>query len=194
MSWVKFSNAKTDFLVRNILKGFFFLAILVLLFYIFRKGTTEEDRLLWFGPIYNNPYLVLAVFLGSEIVFGIIPPEVFMLWSMETGYLGPYFLSIGTLSLISYGAGFLNFTIGKYLIGKVSWLRGEGKYLKKYRAMFEQYGSYLVIVAAITPIPFSAVALLAGAGGMDKTIYLLYSLFRILRYFVFAYILWLIWA
>jgi len=190
MKWIRFSNEKTDFLVRNILKGFFFLAILVLLFYLLRKGTTEEDRMLWFGSIYNNPMLVLALFVGSEIMFGIIPPEIFMLWSMETGYLGPYFLSIGTLSLISYAAGFLNFTIGKFLKGKVSWLNGDNKYLKKYQRMFEKYGSYLVIVASVTPIPFSAVALLAGAGGLDKTKYLLNSLFRILRYFVYAYILW----
>ncbi|MCH6235352.1 YqaA family protein [Cognataquiflexum rubidum] len=190
MKWIRFSNEKTDFLVKNILKGFFFLAVLVLIFYLLRKGTTEEDRMLWFGSIYNNPMLVLAVFVGSEIIFGIIPPEIFMLWSMETGYLGPYFLSIGTLSLISYAAGFLNFTIGKFLKGKVSWLNGDNKYLKKYHKMFDQYGGYLVIVASVTPIPFSAVALLAGAGGLDKTKYLLNSLFRILRYFVYAYILW----
>lgn len=190
MPWIKFSNEKTGFLVRNILKGFFFLTILILIFYILRRGTTEEDRLLWFGSIYNNPYLVLAVFVGSEIVFGIIPPEIFMLWSMETGFLGPYFLSIGTLSLISYGAGFLNFTLGKMLKENSKWLNSKNKYLIKYREMFDQYGSYLVIVASITPIPFSAVALLAGAGGLNKTIYLLYSLFRILRYFVYAYILW----
>lgn len=190
MSWIKFSNEKTNFLVRNILKGFFFLALLVLVFYLLRMGTTEEDRMEWFGPIYSNPLLVLTVFIGSEIIFGIIPPEIFMLWSMETGYLGPYFLSIGTLSLISYGAGFLNFTLGKFLKEKVEWLNSKNKYLKKYRLMFDQYGSYLVIVASVTPIPFSAVALLAGAGGMNRTIYLLYSLFRILRYFVYAYILW----
>jgi len=190
MKWIRFSNEKTDFLVKNILKGFFFLAVLVLIFYLLRKGTTEEDRMLWFGSIYNNPMLVLAVFVGSEIIFGIIPPEIFMLWSMETGYLGPYFLSIGTLSLISYAAGFLNFTIGKFLKGKVSWLNGDNKYLKKYHKMFDQYGGYLVIVASVTPIPFSAVSLLAGAGGLDKTKYLLNSLFRILRYFVYAYILW----
>ena len=70
------------------------------------------------------------------------------------------------------------------------WLNSKNKYLIKYREMFNQYGSYLVIVASVTPIPFSAVALLAGAGGLNKTIYLLYSLFRILRYFVYAYILW----
>jgi membrane protein YqaA with SNARE-associated domain len=190
MKWIRFSNEKTDFLVRNILKGFFFLAILILVFYLLRSGTSEEDRLVWFGSIYNNPYLVLAVFVGSEIIFGIIPPEIFMLWSMETGFLGPYFLSIGTLSLISYGAGFLNFTLGKMLKENSKWLNGKNKYLIKYKEMFDQYGSYLVIVASVTPIPFSAIALLAGAGGLNKTIYLLYSLLRILRYFVYAYILW----
>lgn len=190
MFWIKFSDEKTRFLLINLLKGFFFLALLILAFYLLQTGTTEENRMEWFGPIYSNPLLVLTLFICSEIIFGIIPPEVFMLWSMETGYLGPFFLSIGTLSLISYGAGFLNFTLGKFLKEKVQWLNSKNKYLKKYRQMFDQYGSYLVIVASVTPIPFSAVSLLAGASGMNRTIYLLYSLFRILRYFAYAYILW----
>ncbi|MFD2200125.1 VTT domain-containing protein [Shivajiella indica] len=181
---------KGKFLIENILKGLLYLGILVALFFLIRQNFTEEQRLEWFGSIYNNPKLVMTVFVGSEILFGIVPPEVFMLWSLETGWIGPYFTSIGILSVISYCAGFFNFTIGQLINHHSSFMQSKNKYMSKYRSMFSKYGSYLVVVASVSPIPFSAIALLGGAGGMSRREYLLYSLWRILRFFVYAYIIW----
>lgn len=56
--------------------------------------------------------------------------------------------------------------------------------------LFEQYGAFLIIVASVSPLPFSAIALLSGAGGLERSTYLKYSLLRIVRFFVYAYILW----
>jgi membrane protein YqaA with SNARE-associated domain len=181
---------KGKFLIKNVLKGFFYLGLLVVLFFILRQIFTEEQRLEWFGSIYNNPKLVMTLFVGSEILFGIIPPEVFMLWSLETGWLGPYFVSIGILSVISYCAGFFNFTLGQFINHNSSFLQSKNKFIIKYRTMFSKYGAYMVIVASVSPIPFSAIALLGGAGGLARKEYLLYSLLRIVRFFVYAYIIW----
>jgi membrane protein YqaA with SNARE-associated domain len=181
---------KGKFLLKNILKGFLYLGVLVILFFIIRESFSEEQRLEWFGSIYNSPKLVMTIFVGSEILFGIIPPEIFMLWSLETGWIGPYFVSIGILSVISYGAGFFNFSMGKLINQKSSFLKSQNKFISKYRTMFFKYGAYMVIVASVSPIPFSAIALLGGAGGMARKEYLLYSLLRIVRFFVYAYIIW----
>lgn len=166
------------------------MGILVIIFFIIRESFSEEQRLEWFGSIYNSPKLVMTIFVGSEILFGIIPPEIFMLWSLETGWIGPYFVSIGILSVISYGAGFFNFSMGKLINQRSSFLKSKNKFISKYRTMFFKYGAYMVIVASVSPIPFSAIALLGGAGGMAKKEYLLYSLLRIVRFFVYAYIIW----
>lgn len=187
-------SEKGAFLIRNILKGFLYLAILVLVFFLIQKSFTEQERLEWFGEIYNNPVLVLSVYVGSEVLFGIIPPEVFMLWSLKTGYLGAYFFSIGILSVISYAAGLFNYTIGGLINHKSRIGQRDYKIITKYRDLFLKYGAHLVVVASVSPIPFSAISLLAGAGGLERNKYLLFSLFRIVRFFVYAYIIWKIEA
>jgi hypothetical protein len=189
MIWDKFLNKKNKFLISNILKGFLAFSIFVFFLFLLRNNYSEADRLAWVGPIYDKPKWIMAFFVGSEILFGIIPPEIFMLWSLQTSYLGPYFLSIGFLSLISYGAGFLNFMLGRFLKSKIEWLNSRSKFISKYRNLFAEKGGQLVIVAAISPLPFSAISLLSGAGGLSKRVYLVNSLFRFARFFVYAYFL-----
>ncbi|WP_162342391.1 VTT domain-containing protein [Cyclobacterium salsum] len=180
---------RRQFLLNNLLKGLFYLVLLVGVFLLLRQFSTEDQRYAWFGSIYDNAVLVISLFVLSEIFFGIIPPEVFMLWSLETGMIGPYFFSIAILSLISYGAGFLNFNIGRWIRDK-NWInRARFPRLKKYMRLFEKFGGYLVVVASLTPLPFSAISLLSGIGGLLPRKYLLLSLFRILRYFLYALIL-----
>jgi len=134
----------------------------------------------------------MLVFVGSEILFGIIPPEIFMLWSFETGWIGPYFFSVGILSIISYAAGYLNYNVGRLIKHNSGFLKSRNKFVRKYVNLFTKYGGFLVIVASVSPLPFSAIALLSGAGGLDRSTYIKYSLLRIVRYFAYAYILWLV--
>ncbi|MCS5491792.1 hypothetical protein [Algoriphagus limi] len=176
------------------LRGFLYLGLLVILFFLIREAFSEQERLEWFGSIYTDPYLVMTVFIGSEILFGIIPPEIFMLWSLETGLIGPYFWSIGLLSVISYAAGYLNFNIGLTINHRSNILKSKTKFVQKYLDLFKRFGAFMVIVASISPLPFSLIALLGGTAGLEKRKYYLYSLFRILRYFAYAYVLWLIQA
>ncbi len=183
---------RTSFLIKNLLKGFLYLAILLGLFFILKQYYSEQERQEWFGAIYNNPHLVMSIFVASEILFGVIPPEVFMLWSLETGWIGSYFISIGMLSVISYAAGYFNFRIGLFINDRSNVLKTRNRFIQKYIVLFKEYGAFLVIVAAISPIPFSLIALLGGTAGLTKRKYLLFSLLRIVRFFVYAYVLWLI--
>jgi len=182
-------NEKSRFLVKNILRGFLYLAILIFAFLLIKNIIGEEQRELWFGGIYDNPPMVLSVFVASELLFGIIPPEVFMLWSLETSHMGAYLLSIGILSIISYGAGFVNFSIGRLLKNNGKIMQIKNRLLKKQIYLFKKYGAFLIIVAAVSPVPFSATALLCGAGGMAPRAYLLYSLLRIVRFYVYGIVL-----
>lgn len=181
---------KRNFLIRQLLRGLLFLAFLIGLFLMFNKIFPEELRERWFSSIYDNTKLVIAVFVGSEILFGIIPPEVFMLWAFRTGHLGNYYLSIGVLSIISYFAGSFNFFLGRRIKDTLLFIKIRRLWLRKSLLLFEKYGEYLVIVASVTPIPFSAIALLSGAGNLDPRKYLKYSLWRIVRFFVYAFILY----
>ncbi|MEX2569648.1 MAG: VTT domain-containing protein [Cyclobacteriaceae bacterium] len=187
---IKPVNEKRYFLISNLLKGIFYLILVLVVFLLLRKFSSEEQRYAWFGSIYNNLPLVMALFVSSEILFGIIPPEVFMLWSLETRLLGDYFMSIGYLSLISYAAGFLNFNFGKWVKNKDFIRKTKWPWVRKYLGLFKKYGAYLVVVGSITPLPFSAVALFCGMGNLNSKKYLWFSLLRIVRFFVYALVLW----
>ncbi|MFC4870448.1 VTT domain-containing protein [Negadavirga shengliensis] len=178
------------FLIKNIGRGFLYLAILVGVFLVFRHFSSEEERYIWFGSIYDNVPLVMGVFIMSEILFGIIPPEAFMLWAFETNHIGNFTVSMGILSLISYTAGFVNFTIGRLIKDKGIILRLRFRWIKRYLILFEKYGAYLVIVASVSPLPFAAIALLCGAGNMDQRRYLWFSLLRIVRIYFYGAIIY----
>lgn len=184
------ASEKRNFLIQQLLRGLLFLAVLIGLFLIFNRLFPAELREQWFGSIYDNTQLVITVFVGSEILFGIIPPEVFMLWAFRTGHLGSYYLSIGVLSIISYSAGAFNYFLGRMIKDTLLFIKIRRLWLRKSMLLFEKYGEYLVIVASVTPIPFSAIALLSGAGNLDPRKYLKYSLWRIVRFFVYAFVLY----
>jgi membrane protein DedA with SNARE-associated domain len=181
---------KRNFLINQLLRGLLFLAVLIGLFLIFKNVFPQELRERWFGSIYDNTKLVIAVFVGSEVLFGIIPPEVFMLWAFRTGHLGSYYLSIGVLSLISYLAGCFNFFLGRQIKNTLLFVKIRRLWLRKSLLLFEKYGGYLVLVASVTPLPFSAIALLSGAGNLEPSKYLRYSVWRIVRFFVYAFVLY----
>ena len=183
---------KIRFFVTQLLKGFLYFAILVGIFFLVQKALPEAQRAALFGKIYDNPALVLTVYALSEIFFGIIPPEVFMLWSFRTGYLGPYFFSVGIMGIASYAIGFFNFKIGQLINHRTKLAQSQHRLVRKYLDLFGKYGAFMVVVAALTPVPFSAISLLSGSGGVGQKKYLLYSLTRILRYFIYGYILWMV--
>ncbi|WP_245189575.1 VTT domain-containing protein [Lunatimonas salinarum] len=181
---------RRTFLIRQILKGLFFLAVLIIGFLVFEKAFPANEREVWFGSIYDNISLVLSIFITSEVLFGIIPPEVFMLWALRTGHLGQYFIAIGILSLISYLAGAFNFNLGRWIRNTRFFVRIRRTWLQNSLLQLQRYGGYLIVVAALTPLPFSAIALLSGAGNVDSRTYYINSLWRIVRYFVYALILY----
>lgn len=183
-------SQKHRFLIRSILKGLLGFVILILLLHLVRFNFTESERFAWMQPLYERPRLVMVLFFASELLFGLIPPELFMLWAMQTKFLGTYSWSILLMSICSYGIGAFNFSVGRLLKDRLDWLHSRSGFVRKYQALFSKYGEELVIVAATSPLPFSLISLLSGAGGMGRRKYLLNSLYRFPRYFLYAYMLW----
>ena len=62
-----------------------------------------------------------------------------------------------------------------------------GKYERKINA----YGWLVIVVAAITPLPFSATCAVIGAVGFNRNKYLFYSSARFIRYAIYGFFIWL---
>jgi membrane protein DedA with SNARE-associated domain len=188
METIKEEN-KYRFLFRNLFRGLLILGVFILAFILFKKFD-GADYFEWLEPVYSNPFLVYLIYSISEIFFGIFPPEVFMAWGLKQGDGSSYVLIITILMLISYAAGWINFLVGLAFrqLSTIRWL--IRKYLKKYVIYLHRFGGFLIIVAAVTPIPYAAVCLIVGTVNYSKRKFFLYTLFRLARFIVYAYIVW----
>lgn len=177
------------FLIKNLLRGFLWLAIIVAGYVLARKylDFSLESIL---GPVYDQPKVVYSIFLASEVVFGIIPPEFFMIWSLRSGVLSHYIDNIIALALISYFAGIIGFMIGQYLNNTRFYKEMKKRVFGKFEMHLNNYGGFLVVVAALTPIPFSGIAMLVGSVHYSFRKYLWFSLFRFARFLVYSIIIW----
>ena len=142
------------------------------------------------GPVYEQPFIVYLIFLASEVIFGIIPPEFFMIWSLRAEILSRYIENIVSLSLISYAAGVIGFLIGQYLNRTAFFKATKKRIFGKFEKHLNHYGGFIVVVAAVTPLPFSGIAMLVGSVKYSFKKYLYFSLFRFARFLVYSIIIW----
>lgn len=180
---------RNRFLIRNLLKGFLWLAIIVAGYLFLRKNYdfTLETVL---GPFYDVPSVIYSIFLLSEVIFGIIPPEFFMIWSLRTEVLMNYVNNIIALSVISYIAGVIGFGVGAYLKNTRFYRIMKVRVFGKFEKHLNYYGGFLVVVAALTPLPFSGIAMLVGSVHYPFKKYLWVSLFRFVRFVAYGIVIW----
>lgn len=177
------------FLLKNLLRGLLWLAVIVVAFIYARKNYDFSLETI-LGPVYDQPTVIYLIFLASEVIFGILPPEFFMIWSLRSGVLINYINNIIALSTISYIAGVIGFGIGVYLKNTQFYKGMKKRVFGKFEKHLNMYGGFLVIVAALTPLPFSGIAMLVGSVHYPFKKYLWFSLFRFLRFLVYGIIIW----
>lgn len=182
-------ETKSSFLWKNLLRGLVWFAI-ILAAYIF----ASEDIKVYqkeINEVGDRLPLLLIIFTISEIVFGILPPELFMLIWQSKGVLSEYVINLSYLTVISYAAGVIGFYIGRFFSKTMIYKRIHDRYLKQYDRQLHKYGLYLVLVGAVTPVPFSATCMLAGSVNTPLKSFLLICISRILRFAAYG---WAVWA
>ncbi len=180
---------KSAFLFRNLLRGFIWLAIIIAVFWII-KNKVDINYISWLEPLYCNTAIIVMIYFASEVIIGIIPPEVFMIWALQNGIVFQYAMLILLLAVISYIAGLIGYFFGRYLNTTLLYRFIRLKFLGKIERMLNIYGLYIIIVAAITPLPFSGVSMLVGSVKYPLKKYMLYSLFRFARFAVYSWFIW----
>lgn len=175
---------------RNLIRGLLWFAVIITAF-IIAENYIEENFRSHVDVLQSNVFLLYSIYTLSEIVFGILPPELFMMiWSLGQTSLYMYALNVVALAAISYGAGVFGYYIGNQFSKTPFYKRIHERHLVQYSKQLKRYGIYLVIVGAITPIPFSATCMMAGSVNLPFNNFLLICLSRILRFAVFGWMVW----
>jgi membrane protein DedA with SNARE-associated domain len=181
-------SPRVKFLLSNGLKGIIWLAILLVGYFVFDKLVISKNPELWLERFYSQPGLIYLIYFGSELFFGILPPELFMIWAYNKSDIPHYILNVVFFAAVSYALGYLNFLIGQFLYKRVIFRYFRKRFFRETWPQLSKYGLFLIIVAAMTPVPWAAVCLMVGSAGYPSKRFLRYALFRILRFFIYGYI------
>jgi membrane protein YqaA with SNARE-associated domain len=135
-----------------------------------------------------RPIYVFSLSLLTESFLGLIPPDVYIVWAKAKFPEHPY-LIVTVLATLSYIGGIIAYFLGR-LIRKFPSIRRyvEKKYEKNFN-LIDKWGSLIIIMAALFPLPFAAICTIVGIVRFPFRQFLLYGLFRYIRFYVHALVL-----
>ncbi|MEM0516917.1 MULTISPECIES: YqaA family protein [Aequorivita] len=157
------------------------LAVAVLI--VLDRYVVDFSDLFTYITVTYAPINVLLVFLASESLLGLVPPEIFIAWSDK---MPQPILYLTLLATLSYIGGIISYFIGKWIftIPRV-YAYMEGK-MKKHLKHIRKWGGFLIVVGALLPIPFSMTSMAAGMIHYKFKNYLLFGLLRFVRFYLYA--------
>ncbi len=174
-----------DFALRNLFRALLSIAFLIIGFLILKK-VIPPDILSNLSLPKTDPLLMFAIFFTSESLLGLLPPDLWIFWSSQFDL---FWVMVGLLAILSYLAGIISYKIG-VLIGENSFVsKLLAKTFNKYKSKVQKWGGFVIIVAALTPLPFSPISMLAGSVNFRFRNYLLFALTRLPRYFIYAWVI-----
>ncbi|MEY2963735.1 MAG: hypothetical protein RL754_996 [Bacteroidota bacterium] len=140
----------------------------------------------WLTKHLSAPGL-LGIFFLSEVSIGLITPEILILWAEET--LKPKWMLL-FLATLSYGAGITSYFIGRFWstrkIIRERLLERNAKTMDQLR----RFGALLIILAALTPLPYPIICQLSGLNKFPFRIFAWITLVRFLRFVIYGALLY----
>ena len=174
------------FLRSNLLKlGASILIILGLFYLIDGYIINIDDAMAWVTQILSPAGLV-GLFFFSEVSFGFITPELLIVWADET--LKPNWM-LALLATLSYTAGIVSYFIGRF------WSTRKivrERILERNATTMDQlrrFGGLLIILAALTPLPYPIVCQLSGMNKYPFKYFVWITLVRFLRFGLYGALL-----
>ena len=180
---------KTIFFFRNLFRGLVWISVIVAAYILFNHYV-DIDSSEFLQSLGDRVGLVYTLYFISEIILGILPPEMFMMWSLELAHGRNYIVDVSLLAIISYAAGVASYLFGLYFHRTVIYRYLRRRYLGKFEKYFYRFGGFLLVVAAITPLPYSGICMITGAVNYPRKSFFLLTLFRFVRFAVYGYIMY----
>lgn len=184
-------ESRSRFLLKNLFRGLLWLAIILVLF-VLAEDFIVENFQRHINVLKDRPVILFSIFFVSEVIFGIIPPVLFMsTWKILVGVsLSQYILYLALLSVISMGCGVIGFYIGKFFSQTAFYKRIEDRYLLQYNKQLKRFGVFLVVVGAVTPLPFSGTCMLAGSVHIRSRHFLIACSMRVFYFIIYGWVAW----
>ena len=175
-----------SFLKDSIYRSFFLIVFFVLIIIGVNYFVIDLNQMIVNITESFSPIIVFLCFLISESLLGLVPPEIFILWSSKSAQPELFLFIIAT---VSYLGGAISYLIGM----RISYLSTISKYIElkiqRYIVNLRKWGGLFIVVGAISPIPHSIVSIGSGLIGYRFKYFLLWSLFRYFRFAIYYLII-----
>jgi len=164
----------------NILKIIFAYSLFVLLIFLVGKYLIDYERIFTFFTENMKDSFVLILFFCSESFLGLVPVDLFVLWSVK--HESPIiFLTI--LGVLSYIGGIISYGIGLWFATRPRIKAYIEKKLQKYISFVKRWGGAFIIIAALFPFtPFSTVTIAVSLFRYPFRLYVIFALTRLVRF------------
>lgn len=172
------------FLLQNTLKALLIITLLVAGLVLLKNFMPDDlwNRLEMEGI---PPAVMFTIFFLSEAALGILPPDFFIIWVQQ---FNSYWLLLSLLGILSYFGGLAAFSFGKLLRRNNFVNKFIQNKFQKYVPYIHKWGGVFIVLAAVTPLPFSPVCLLSGTLNYPLKKYAMYAATRLIRFAIYGFI------
>ena len=167
---------------RNVLLIIGVYAIVVFLFYLISKYLVDFNSI--FQAVINSlsDRFVIILFFVSESFTGMIPVDLFVIWTQKFDHPVPY---LALLGILSYTGGVISYQIGLWIS---RWPRVKAyteRRLRNYIDFVRKWGGAFIVIAALFPFtPFSLVVIAITMLRYPFRLFLLFALTRLVRFVI----------
>ncbi|MVO08291.1 short-chain dehydrogenase [Flavobacterium sp. TP390] len=176
-----------SFIWENSKKALVPLAVIVGILLYINYYVMSIDKMLVYATQNFSDISIFSLFLVSESILGLLPPDIFIAWTKNTS--SPL-LYLSILAALSYLGGVISYYKGRtlLLIPKINDYL-EGKMTKHIRNM-QKWGGFLIAVGALLPLPFAIACLAAGMIKFPQKHFFLFASLRIFRFVIYGYVIY----
>ena len=164
------------------LKILFLYSIFILLVFLIGRFLLDFDQI--FQYLINNlsDGLILLFFFISESFLGLIPVDLFVIWTTKF-HSHVFYLAI--LGVLSYIGGIISYQIGLWFSKRPKIREYTEQRLNRYITYTRKWGGAFIVVAALFPFsPFSLVVIAVSLLRYPFKMFLLYALTRLVRFII----------
>lgn len=171
------------FIFQNALRITGIIITIIILFALIERYIIDFDIVFYNLAKKISWQSVILVFFLSETFFGLIPPDLFIIWA---DHFPHRFLVITYLALLSYTGGVISFKIGQFLHIIPIIEKYINNKFKDHFITIRRWGGIIIVFSALFPLPYSTISLVAGVMKFPERLFYLLGISRIIRFYIYA--------
>ena len=155
---------------------------ILLIAIVFLLGKHLVDFNAFFGGVIErlSDKFVIILFFLSESITGMIPVDLFVIWTQK--FESPL-LWLALLGVLSYTGGVISYGIGLWITRRPRIMAFTERRLKGYISFVHRWGGAFIVIAALFPFtPFSLVVIALTLFHYPFRNFLLFALARLVRF------------